>query len=233
MAPKARKTIKNISKSTKRPHAVEQPVRQKIQSFPVQKQPVLSEREYHLQREAQFRHTQSMRQPLRPVSQNEDTVSVESRPPQREARHAYGNPYIKKIVIGILSVTALFILFLVWPTSSATSKNANSAVTPPTAIPVTDDLEKKELLGSILAGLQKHILLPADETPTVMSITEPEKLIAKDPFFKNAEAGDTLIIFKNAGKALIYSSKRDIIVNVGPVQVAPEAENTAPQEVRN
>ena len=82
----------------------------------------------------------------------------------------------------------------------------------------------------ILTGLRKHILLP-DGTPQMMQINNPDELIQKDAFFKGSETGDVLLIYREAGKALVYSPQRDIIVNVGPVQVdapgaSPSAERT-------
>lgn len=63
-----------------------------------------------------------------------------------------------------------------------------------------------------------------DETPTVAKVTDKEKL--KDqPFFKDAETGDRLIIFPKAKKAVIYRESTNKIVNVGPIAITSQKAN--------
>lgn len=58
--------------------------------------------------------------------------------------------------------------------------------------------------------------LPTDETPVVAKVQDKEKL--KDqPFFKNAENGDELLIYQGAKMAIIYREKENKLINVGPV----------------
>jgi hypothetical protein len=65
--------------------------------------------------------------------------------------------------------------------------------------------------------------LPGDETPVVAKVEDKEKL--KDqPFFKNAENGDQLLIYQGAKMAIIYREKDNKLINVGPV-----AMDSAPQ----
>jgi hypothetical protein len=90
----------------------------------------------------------------------------------------------------------------------------------------TTTSEQAAQAETIIKGLAKHILLP-EQAPQVMQIMNPDELIQKDPFFTGSQSGDVLLIYKTVGKAIIYSPARDIIVNVGPVQVdAPRVEPT-------
>jgi hypothetical protein len=76
-------------------------------------------------------------------------------------------------------------------------------------------------MTAIMKGVRKHMLLP-NEVPQVMQITNPEELMKQDQFFLGAQKDDVLLIYQQVGKALIYSEARDIIVNVGPVQLEKE-----------
>ncbi|MBP6038417.1 MAG: hypothetical protein KA604_03730 [Candidatus Saccharimonas sp.] len=70
-----------------------------------------------------------------------------------------------------------------------------------------------------VAGL---IALPSDEKPTLMTVTDVTKL--KDqPFFKNAQNDDVVLIFPQAKKAIIYREKENKLINVGPIAITSDA----------
>lgn len=70
--------------------------------------------------------------------------------------------------------------------------------------------------NSIVDAVAKHMELPTDETPTLATVQDKDKL--KDqPFFTNAQNGDRILIYTKAKKAIIYREKADIIINVGPI----------------
>lgn len=73
-----------------------------------------------------------------------------------------------------------------------------------------------------VAAVGKHILLPEGETPLVATITDADTLRQEQPFYQNAIDGDQLLIYGESLRAIIYSPSRDIIVNVGPVELPPE-----------
>ena len=63
--------------------------------------------------------------------------------------------------------------------------------------------------------------VPADETPTLASVTDKTKL--KDqPFFKDAENGDQILIFPQAKKAIIYRESTNKLINVGPIAITTD-----------
>ncbi|HXK37530.1 MAG TPA: hypothetical protein VJ579_00465 [Candidatus Paceibacterota bacterium] len=69
-----------------------------------------------------------------------------------------------------------------------------------------------------LAAIARKILLPKDNTaPRVAVITDPHTLVNEQEFYRGAEAGDILVVFEESKRAILYSPRRDIIVNVGPV----------------
>jgi hypothetical protein len=70
---------------------------------------------------------------------------------------------------------------------------------------------------AILAAVGKHIKLPTDETPLVATVADIELLLEREPFYTGAENGDILLLYPNAGKAILYAPDEDLIVNVGPI----------------
>lgn len=75
---------------------------------------------------------------------------------------------------------------------------------------------------AMLEKLQRHIILPTDETPQIGQIDDPVQAAKAQPFVAGAQKGDLLIVYVKARKAIVYSPSRDLIVNVGPVSVNPD-----------
>jgi len=82
---------------------------------------------------------------------------------------------------------------------------------------------------SLVNKVGKLILLP-EGTPAIFDIKDPMTLIPQQAFFVGSEKGDQLLVYPQIGKAIIYSPKRNLIVNVGPVtndeQPAPVTDNS-------
>lgn len=74
--------------------------------------------------------------------------------------------------------------------------------------------------------VSKLMKLPDDEQPTIATVQDKEKL-KEQPFFKDADNGDKLLIYTKAQKAIIYRDKTNTLINVGPIaldNVAPKTE---------
>ncbi len=69
----------------------------------------------------------------------------------------------------------------------------------------------------LIKKVRKIILLPETEIPAIFDIQDPVLLVQQQPFFAGVEKGDKLLVYPQNGKAFIYSQKKNIIVNVGPV----------------
>jgi hypothetical protein len=74
------------------------------------------------------------------------------------------------------------------------------------------DKESVELVKEV----GSMIILPAGK-PAIFTVQDPDLLAGQQAFFKGAEKGDSLLVYSESGKAIIYSKKRHLIVNVGPV----------------
>ena len=74
----------------------------------------------------------------------------------------------------------------------------------------------KEETQALVDSVGKLVEIPKDETPTVATVLDKEKL--KDQsFFQTAENGDKVLIFVNAKKAILYRPSTNKIVEIAPV----------------
>lgn len=92
------------------------------------------------------------------------------------------------------------------------------------------ELVKKETAG-LVEKVGRHIVLPVGEEPTVATVMDAVGLAKDQPFYKDAQNGDKVLIYVQAQKAIIYSETKDILVNVGPVYIDQKQktpEKTAP-----
>ena len=78
---------------------------------------------------------------------------------------------------------------------------------------------KQEDPKALVAMVAKHILLPTGEDPTIMTVTDKEKLSGQ-LFFANAKNGDKVLIYQKAKKAFLYDPVADLVIEVGPVLTA-------------
>lgn len=71
----------------------------------------------------------------------------------------------------------------------------------------------QQQVNRITNSVAKLIVLP-EGTPTV-AIIQDITALASQPFFQNAQNGDIVLVYPT--QAIIYSPKRHVLVNVGPV----------------
>lgn len=76
--------------------------------------------------------------------------------------------------------------------------------------------ETKELTEKV----GKLMDLPKDESPTIISVVDKEK-VKEQAFFTSAENGDKVLVYTAAKKAILYRPATGKIVEVGPVDIAP------------
>lgn len=67
------------------------------------------------------------------------------------------------------------------------------------------------------------MILPTDEIPMIATISNKDQLMKADQinaaFFSNSANGDKILIYKKAGKAVIYRPSTNQLVEVGPVNI--------------
>lgn len=85
----------------------------------------------------------------------------------------------------------------------------------------------------LVKEVRKIMILPETDVPAVFDIQDPVLLTSQQAFFAGAEKGDKLLVYPQLGKAIVYSPKRKMIVNVGPVtfdQTKPATTSTSLQQ---
>jgi hypothetical protein len=87
----------------------------------------------------------------------------------------------------------------------------------------------QEEAKKLVAAVSKLMTLPSDETPTVATVNDKEKL-KNQPFFANTENGDKVLIYTNAKKAILYRVSINKIIDVAPVNIGPTATGSAQGE---
>ena len=79
----------------------------------------------------------------------------------------------------------------------------------------------QEMTQQVTDKVAKLYALPTDEKPTVAQVKDKEKL--KDqPFFKNAQNEDYILIYTNTKMALLYREKENKLINVGPIALTDD-----------
>lgn len=80
-------------------------------------------------------------------------------------------------------------------------------------------------LKDVVAKVEKLMVLPEGETPTLATVADPEKL--KDQkFFQNAKTGDKVLIYANSQKAILYNPSSNKIVEVAPINLGVDSQQS-------
>jgi hypothetical protein len=81
--------------------------------------------------------------------------------------------------------------------------------------------------ADLMVKVGKLLVLPADETPTIATVSDPEAL--KDQaFFAQAVKGDKVLIYAQAKKAILYSVTMNKIIDVAPLNIGTQKAVTPP-----
>jgi hypothetical protein len=82
----------------------------------------------------------------------------------------------------------------------------------------------QDQIQKTLDKVSKLILLPENETPTMATVSDLDKLKSQ-PFFANAKVGDQVIIYSAAKKAILWRPSTNKIVEIAPISI--DETNTA------
>jgi len=72
--------------------------------------------------------------------------------------------------------------------------------------------------ANLVETVGKLIRLPQGETPSLATVLDKTQLQSQE-FFRNAENGDKILVYKNAKKAILYRPSENKIIEVGPVKM--------------
>jgi hypothetical protein len=79
----------------------------------------------------------------------------------------------------------------------------------------------QEEVADLIAKVGELIVLPDDETPTVATVAEREKL-QDQAFFARAKNGDKVLIYTNTKKAILYDPIAHKIIEVAPINIGED-----------
>lgn len=91
---------------------------------------------------------------------------------------------------------------------------------------IQPDQAAKEVTA-LIAEVQTLIDLPSDETPTIATVTDREKL-QQESFFRNAQNGDKVLMYTRAQKVILYRPAEKRIIEVGAINVREPAATAMP-----
>lgn len=81
-----------------------------------------------------------------------------------------------------------------------------------------EDVKEEEIKQAVKA-LEKNVLLPMGETPTLSTITNKEELVENQDFFDDAENGDQVLVYHEAKKAFLYRPSTGKLINLAPINI--------------
>ena len=83
-------------------------------------------------------------------------------------------------------------------------------------------------LKSVVEKVGKLVILPDEETPTLATVTDKERL-SNQPFYSKAENGDKVLIYTKAKKAFLYRPSINKIIEIAPVTIDPKISTPSTQ----
>ena len=92
------------------------------------------------------------------------------------------------------------------------------------------NVETEEDVRNLVGRVGRLMQLPSDELPTVMTVTDSDRLKNLN-FFTNALVGHKLLIYEKAHKAILFDPIQNVIIEVAPSNmptVTPETATAAP-----
>lgn len=124
----------------------------------------------------------------------------------------------KTVVVAILIIVGFGAAGYFYYNNLRTQDELSKLKTDPQALAQkeTEDLLKK---------VGKLVELPINETPTIATVTDKEKL-QDQPFFSTAENGDKVLIFTEAKKAILYRPSINKIIEIAPVRIGEDQPKT-------
>ncbi len=142
-------------------------------------------------------------------------VNVETKKSEKKTKLKKPPFNWKVIVVILIVVLSLSAAFYFWNDA----QNAKSQT--PEAVAAKNQEESKR----VIQGLDAILLTESEDAPTVARIEDPAVLQkANEEFYKNAQAGDYLVLYPQ--RAIIYRESENRIINVAPIinssQITPD-----------
>jgi hypothetical protein len=127
---------------------------------------------------------------------------------QRIGIPSYLVRFVRRYILWIVAVVVLILLGAAFELGRYNVYQANPG------------LEGQEQATAVLDKVGQLIQLPQSETPTMATISNAASARQGQPFLANAQNGDVLIVYTNAGEALLYRPSNNKLIAVGPVDTS-------------
>jgi len=95
---------------------------------------------------------------------------------------------------------------------------------------VDPDVAIEKEIKSLTETIGKFMELPADEQPTLATVTDRAKLKGQE-FFAKAENGDKLLVYPKAGKAILYRPSTGKIIEATNLTTGERKDSQSPPEI--
>lgn len=90
---------------------------------------------------------------------------------------------------------------------------------------VSDTAATGRQVSEVVAEVGRLMVLPEGETPILAEVANHDAL-KDEPFFRFAKEGDAVLLYREAGKVILYRPSEKKIIEVSPFRVtAPAAKN--------
>lgn len=70
----------------------------------------------------------------------------------------------------------------------------------------------------LVSEVSRLVVLPAEETPTIATVSDPEALKSQ-AFFAGSEKGDKVLIYTKSQKAILYRPSINKIIQIAPINI--------------
>lgn len=147
-----------------------------------------------------------------------NTILPMNKPPRRRGM------LIIWVMVALLLVTAVgaaIFFYMQWQRVQGQIKQATET----NQLQSGPDEETQKQIENIIKTLREVVLLPEGETPTLVRVTDKEKLTENKEFFQDAENGDIVLVYTQARKAYLFRPSTGKLVNLAPINLTGEARN--------
>ncbi len=149
-----------------------------------------------------------------------DAPQSEQVTPKRSSKPAIPKHLIIKLGVGLLALALILGISMLISDRNQLKSEINK-------LSSTSVSSEKDETQQLVDRLGKFMELPSNETPTLATVSDVESLKAQ-VFFKNAQNSDQVLLYAEAGKAILYRPSTQKIIEVATINTG--ATGTAQQQ---
>lgn len=131
--------------------------------------------------------------------------------PARE-RKVIPRPHFVTLVAAVISLVVI-VLFVVLLQNRNSLQNRLDELSKQSS---SEQDQSANELAKLQAELGNFMELPSNETPTLATVSDVEK-VKDQTFFKNAQNGDKVLLYSTSGKAILYRPNTKKVIEVAQI----------------